>query len=154
MAFDTSNDGDLLDFVCPSQAARNIHVDQFDLCDNMFRSLTKSIKKCKYCDAKFTFDDFSDRKTLMLLHVNARSLLKKFGSLSDFLEPLKHKSHVICISEFHLVSQLLLNLGLENYSFAQVSPVINRAGGVAVYVHDDTSFRIHQNQFVLANSES
>ena len=32
--------------------------------------------------------------------------------------------------------------------------MINRVGGVAVYVHDDMSFRIRRNQFALANSES
>ena len=153
-AFDTSNDGDLLDFVCPSQTATNILVDQFDLCDSLFGSLTKNIKKCKYRDANFTFNDYNDRNTSMLLHLNARSLHKNFDSFSDFLEPLKHKPHVICISESQIISQPLLNLGLENYSFAHVSPVINRVGGVAVYVHDDMSFRICRNQFALANSES
>ena len=122
-------------------------VDQFDLCDSLFGSLTKNIKKCKYRDANFTFNDFNDRNTLMLLHVNARSLHKNFDSFSDFLEPLKHKPHVICISESQIISQPLISLGLENYSFAHVSPVINRVGGVAVYVHDDMSFRICQNQF-------
>ena len=120
----------------------------------MFGSLTKNIKKCKYCDANFTFNDFNDRDTLMLLHVNARSLHKNFGSLSDFVEPLKHKPHVIRISESQIISQPLLNLGLENYSFSHVSPVINRVGVVAVYVHDDTSFRIRQNQLAFTNSES
>ena len=104
-AFNTSNDADLLDFVCPSQAARNILVDQLDLRDNMFGSLTKNIKKCKYRDANFTFNDFNDRDILMLLHVYARSLHKNFDSLSDFLEPLKHKPYVICISESHIIYQ-------------------------------------------------
>ena len=90
----------------------------------------------------------------MLPHVNARSLHKNFESLSDFLQPLKHKPHGICISESQIISQPLLNLGLENYCFAHVSPIINRVGGVAVYVHDDISLRICQNQFALANSES
>ena len=141
-AFDTSNDGDLLDFVCPSQTARNIHVDQFDLCDSLFGSFTKIIKKSKYRDANFTFNDFNDGDTLVLLHVNARSLHKDFDSLSDFLQPLKHKPHVIGISESQIIPQPLLNLGFENYSFAHVSPVINRVGGVAVHVHHDISFRI------------
>ena len=83
-AFDTSNDGDLLDFVCPNQTATNILVDQFDLWDSLFGSFTKNIKKCKYRDANFTFNDFNDRDTLMLLHVNARSLHKNFDSFSDF----------------------------------------------------------------------
>ena len=153
-AFESSNDGDLLDFVCPSQAARNIFVDQFDLCDSLFGSLAKNIQKCKYRDANFTFNDFNDRDTLMLLHVNARSLHKNFYSLYGFLEPLKHKPHVISISESQITSQHLLNLGLENYSFAHVSLVINRVGCVAVYVHNDISFRICRNQFALTNSES
>ena len=84
--------------------------------------------------------------------MNARSLHKNFESFSNFLELLKHQSHVICISESQVISQPLLNLGLENYSFAHVSPVINRAGGVAS-VCGDISFRIHQNQLALANSE-
>ena len=83
-AFDTSNDGNLNDFVCRSQAAKNIHVYLFDLCNSKFGSLTKHIKKCKHRDANFTLNDFNDRDTLMLLHLNARSLHKNFDSLSDF----------------------------------------------------------------------
>ena len=44
-AFDTSNEGNLLDFFCPSQTATNILVVQIDLCDSLFGSLTKNIKK-------------------------------------------------------------------------------------------------------------
>ena len=120
----------------------------------MHGSLAKNTKKCKYCDADFTFIDFNNRDTLELLHVNARSLHKKFDSLFDFLEPLKHKPHVICISKSQIISQPLLNLGLENRSFAHVSSVNNRAVGVAVFVRDDINFRICQNQFALANCES
>ena len=116
----------------------------------------KSIKRCRYRDADFTFNNFNDRDTLMLQHVNARLLHQNFDSLSDFLQPLKHKFHVVplCISESQIISQTLLNLGFENHSFAHVSPVINRVAGVAVYVHYDISFRICQNQFVLSNLES
>jgi len=79
-AFETSYNGKLFDFVCPNQDANNIHVNQFELCDGLFGSLTENIQKCKYHehDANYTFNDCDGKDTLMLLHVNVKITTEKF----------------------------------------------------------------------------
>jgi len=98
-AFETSYDGELLDIVCPSRDANNIHVNQFDLCDGLFGSLTDNIQKCKYHDANYTFNDCDGKDTLILLHVNVRSLQKNFDSFYEFLEQLQYKPQVTIVSQ-------------------------------------------------------
>ena len=100
MALVTSSEGDLMDFVRPSQqAASQFHDDPGDLCDNIFENLTKNVLKCDYFDVTCKNISTVDENSLILLHVNVRSLHKNFDHLYDFIASLYFTPHVICVSE-------------------------------------------------------
>ena len=80
MALAISDDGDLQDFLCSSQAVDPSFRDQDELTDNIFSDLTSEIRKCEYVDFSSKILNSESKNILLLLHVNVRSLHKKFDS--------------------------------------------------------------------------
>ena len=78
MALARSDDGDLQDFLCLSQAATPFFRDQDELTDNIFRDLTSKIRNCEYLDSSCKTLNPEPKNTLLLLYVNVRSLHKIF----------------------------------------------------------------------------
>jgi len=150
MALDsTSCDGELLEVLRTSRAAehcQNTNTSD-DLCDKIF----KNILDCNYSDlSKLNQTKFNFNKpdSLILVHINIRSLTKNFDELNDLLQCLPFTQDVICLSESRLKTQPQINIDLERYKFLNNSPESN-AGGVAMYIRNcikfnqETSFTMH-----------
>jgi len=153
MALVSFDNGYLLNFLCPTQAATQNLCARDDVCDSVFEALTENIAKCRYFDVNFQIFKSKDDNNLILLQVNVQSLNKKFDFLYNFIASQKFIPHVICISETRINKQPLINVNLLNYSFLHVDSETT-AGGVAMYVHESIKFQLATNQCVLETSES
>ena len=127
-------DQEFFDFLEPSQAATQTVDDHFpsELCDNLFYSMTNNIKKCKYFDLHLNHLKIDKNYSLILLHVNIRSLHKNFKLLHEFLVTLNFSTDIICLTETRLKSEPLINIELPHYKFLHVDTTTT-AGGVAIY---------------------
>ena len=88
--------------------------NQDNVSDNVFGNLTRNISSCKY-DINFK-PDITDANTLILLHVNIRSLHKNFDQLHEFLSSLQFTPRVVCITETRIKKQNFLK---HNFTFPQ-----------------------------------
>ena len=86
-----------------------------ELCDNLLNSITTNIKICKYTDPTASSLNFDDNRSLILLHVNIRSLHKNFDSLYEFLVTLSFSPDIICLTETRLKDEALINIDLPLY---------------------------------------
>jgi len=155
VALVSSDNGDLLDFLCPTQAAKQNLSARDEVCDSVVGALKENIAKCNYFDVNFQIFKSKGNNNLILLYVNVRSLNKNFDLLYDFIVSLKFIPHVICISVTRNKKQPLINVNLLNYSFLHVDSDTN-AGGVAMYIYESIKFQLAESQYVpvLENSES
>ena len=136
--------------------ANKAFFNQEDLCDRIFNSFTENINKCNYYDIdSIPFQNSSTSKdSLYLLHVNVRSLHKNFDSLHNFLASLPFLPHLICLSESRIHDHPLIYIDLAGYSFFHVKPMVSKAGGVAVYIHETITFQKRKQQTQLPSSET
>ena len=58
-----------------------------------------NIKVCDYLDLNSKQPTFDPNRSLVLLHINIRSLHKNFDNLYDFLVELNFLPDVICLTE-------------------------------------------------------
>jgi len=117
-------DIELIDFLDPSLAAIQQNNDHsFDHCDNMFNSMFTCISTCKYFDMNSKlFNNSRNSNSLILLHLNIRSLLKNFDLLYEFLESLTVSPDIICLTETRIKNCPLININIPNYRFMQTQP--------------------------------
>ena len=96
-----ANDFELIDFLCPNNAApvENQNNDE-DLCNDIFKLLTDNIEKCNYFDVNQKPIDRGTKNSLHLLHANVTLLQKKKISTScislifcAFLKPASKTKH-------------------------------------------------------------
>ena len=153
MALASSDIGDLQDFLCLSRAATPFFRDQDELTDYIFSDLTSKIRKCEYLASSCKNLNPEPKNTLLLLHVNVRSLHKNFDLFYEFIDSLNQPPHIICLSETRIKHEPLINIELNNYSFIHANSKTN-AGGVAMYIHDSVKFEVSPEQYELANAES
>ena len=92
-----------------------------------------NIKVCEYLDLNSKRPTFDPNRSLVLLHINIRSLHKNFDNLYDFLVELNFLPDVICLTETRIKLHPLLNISLPNYTFFHTDSTTN-AGGVGIYV--------------------
>ena len=124
-----------------------------ELTDNTFCDLTSKIRKCEYLDSSCKTLNPEPKNTLLLLHVNVRSLHKNFDLFYELIDSLNQPPHIICLSETSLKDKPLINIQLNNYSFIHANSKTN-AGGFAMYIHDSVKFEVSPKQYELANAES
>jgi len=72
MVLVSSDNGDLLDFLCPTQAATQNLSARDDVCDSVFGALTENMAKCNYFDVNLQIFESKYNNNLILLHVNVR----------------------------------------------------------------------------------
>ena len=144
-------DQEFFDFLEPSQTATQTVHDHFpgELCDNLFYLMTNSIKKYKYFDLHLKIDK---NYSLILLHVNIRSLHKNFELLHEFFVTLNFRSDIICLTETRLKSKPLINIELPHYKFLHVDTT-TAAGGVAIYISNEFQCKPCLVQYKLTSSE-
>ena len=117
--------------------------DQHRVCDKC--------TKCSLLDVE-SFSSLlnsKDENEILLLHINARSLLKNVESIKEFLDTLDKLPDIICISETkirnHLNVEFEETLGFDQIQLSGYHPFIyNKTetffGGTGIYVLDKYSF--------------
>ena len=103
------------------------------------------------CNPNFTPKFFEI--SLILMHINIRSLNKNFDSLYNLLSFLKFSSSIVAISETRLKNLPLTNIFISDYRFVHVDSEIN-ANGVAAYISNSIQFQLHKKQLHLHKCES
>ena len=80
---------------------------------------------------------------ILLVHINAVSLISKYDTIFDTLAELKHSPAIICISETKLdscnLSQQIDSVRAPGYSFV-CNNSLTKAGGTAMYISDSIKF--------------
>ena len=152
-AFFTEDEESLLDFLDSCRAASFKQSNQTDLCDGLLGDLTSNTRNCKYYNLECKILKTKSINTLMLLHVNVRSLHKNYDILYELIESLQTLPHIICITETRIKNQPLSNLDLLNYSFDHVNSTTN-AGGAAMHISDNLKYKVCENQYQLCNSKA
>ena len=115
--------------------------NQIDLCDGLLGDLTGNIRNYKYYNLESKILKTKSINTLMVLHVNVRSLHKNYDLFYKLIESLQILPHVICMTETRIKNQPLSNLDLPNYSFVHVNSTTN-AGGAAMYISDNFKYSV------------
>ena len=136
-----------------SQAAQP-NEDPTELCDHVFDSLTSNIMECEYIDIFDNENSFTNEiDSLILLHLNIRTLNKYFNDLHNLLASLPFKPDVVCLSESR-IDEPFENIKIDGYNFVHVEPKTKgQAGGTAVYINVRIEFR-KIDCFNLCGSES
>ena len=121
------------------------------MCNQFFNSIISNIAGCDYIDFYDNSLNFwNGNDSLILVHLNSRSLHKNFDELHEFVSLLPFKPDVICLSESR-ISQPLKNI-LQGYNFLNAKPGKN-AGGVAIYLSMKFNFT-QLKSFPLYGTES
>ena len=132
------DESDLTDFVNSSPASTHPQIENDDLCDEFYRLISSNISKCKYLDSDtVNFKTFGG--SLILMHLNIRSLHKNFDPFFNFIQSLDLAPDVICLTETRIKDQPLINLDIPGYSFVHVNSE-TAAGGVAIYISNIHEF--------------
>ena len=132
MALRFSCDGELSETLCTSRAADPYH-ERSKMCHQIFNSITSNIADCNYIDFYDNSLNFwNGNDSLILVHLNVRSLHKNFDDLHEFFSLLPFKPDVICLCESR-INQPLKNIQLQGYNFLNAKPS-KKAGGVAGYL--------------------
>ena len=76
-----------------------------------------NIKVCDYLDLNSKRPTFDRNRSLVLLHINIRSLHKNFKNFYDFLVELNFLPDVICLTKTRIKLHPLLNISFPNYTF-------------------------------------
>ena len=112
--------GELSEALCTSRAA-DPNNEPSEICDQIFNSITSNIDDCDYIDF---YDNSSNlwngNDSLILVHLNIRSLHKNFDDLHEFGSMRPFKPDVICLSESR-INHPLKNIQLQGYNFFSVS---------------------------------
>ena len=114
MALFTFDEVDLIDFITPSLADTPPFVQKNNnvSCDKVLQILTSKINSCKYFKVVAPKTNLNFPNSLVLVHLNIRSLYKHFDSLCLFLQSLPFKPDVICLTETRVKGQPLANINL------------------------------------------
>ena len=115
MAPESSCDGELSGSPGTSQAA-DFSDDPNDLCDQVSNELTSNISESQYVDRIDGNAIFTNvTNSLILMHLNIRSLNKYISDLHTFLSTLPFKPDVISLSEAR-IHQPLQNIDICGYN--------------------------------------
>ena len=134
MALDLSCDREWSGSLHSSPAAEHSE-DLIEMYDYVFDSLISNVAKCEYVnidkDNIFTIEIDS----LILVHLNIRTLNKYYDDLHNLIASLPFKPDVICLSESR-IDKPFENIEIEGYNFVHVKPnTKGQAGGVAIYIN-------------------
>ena len=133
MALELSSVGDLRGSSRTSLAA-DPSDDTNELSEHVFNELTSNISKCEYVDLRNN-DNLSTNEpdSLILMHLNIRSLNKYYNDLHTLLNSLPLKPNVIALSKSR-INQPTENIDINGNEFVHVTPNYGQAGGVTVYI--------------------
>ena len=84
-------------------------------------------------------------KCISIIHINARSLIKNYYNIDNYLNMLSHRFSVIIISESWLKECHIGNYNIQNYTSVNTIRKNKRGGGVSIYIDDSLEFKIIDN---------
>ena len=121
----------------------SVHDSEFDLNREISSFLHKNLNQYDYFDVAY-IPDYDTNRSLLLLHLNLRSLQKHHDNLCEFLCALSCQPHIVYLSETRITDKPIINISLPGYSFYHAN-CSTTAGGVSIYVsnnlhHEETSF--------------
>ena len=102
----------------------------------------------KINDQYKTIDQYKNEITqdkLIIIHINIRSLQKKFDTFKTLINNIKKEPHVICLTETWLNDLNNTNLELLNYTMEYKNRTNNTkksGGGVCIYIHKSIEYKI------------
>src|SRR5271166_5083590 len=133
-----SNDNDLAE----NSDVLRVHVDDVDDAD----PLTSSNLDCNYYTERACHDffNFSDKKTLNVLHLNARSLKANFVGLENLLSVINGTLSAIAVTETWLNDNVADTYFLPGYNFISKSRA-STGGGVGIFLSDEFSFTVRDD---------
>ena len=122
MALRFSCNGELSEALSTSRAAEPNN-EPSEMCDQILNLITSNIADCDYKDFyDNSLNLWSGNDSLILVHLNIRSLHKNFDNLHEFVSLLPFKPDVICLSESR-INQSLKNIQLQGYNFLNANLV-------------------------------
>ena len=74
-------------------------------------------------------------KCISIIHINARSLIKNYDNIENYLNMLSHRFSVIIISESWLKECHIGNYNIQNYTSVNTIRKNKRDGGVSIYIY-------------------
>ena len=132
--------------ICQLCIECNSECDNCTACPDLHR-VCDECNKCSLIDLDTftTIVQSKDNDELLLIHINARSLVKNIDKIREFLYTLEILPDVICISESKLSTFVDLSLiQLENYSIVHNDSETS-FGGTAIYISTNLSFKVRKD---------
>lgn len=101
-----------------------------------------NVDDCNHVDLASTYSPFLNcpSLSLVLAHVNIRSLQRNIDNLHEFLCTLGTPVSVLGISETKLQTDPVVNINITGFTFIH-SPTKSKAGGVGLYIRDNLAFQ-------------
>ena len=101
-------------------------------------------------NAHTILNDFKQDFSLLVLHINIRSLAANFAKLQILISSLKVKPHVISINETWLKQNQQGDYSsLFDYKLVSNSRNEHKEGGVALYIQRDLSFSVQDDLTIM-----
>ena len=151
MALELSCDRELSEALHTSQAA-DLFNQLGELRDQIFNCMINNVINCEYMDiCDKTLNLQNDSNSMILMHLNVRSLHKNYDDLYDLIASLSFQPDVICLFE-SCINQPLKSIQLQGYNFINAKPN-KQASDTAIYVCSKLKFS-QIDAFELTGSES
>ena len=127
--------------------------------ENFFNEVSTQNFQCSYLLPNETESFLSKKEnseTINAIHVNIRSLSKKFYNLLDILRDSNNSFNVLCITEIWCTDSTLksnTNLHLPNFDIVSLERKTNkRGGGVLIYIHKSLEYNL-RNDLCVSDKE-
>ena len=119
-------------------ADQSVFSADFDLTDSTSASMFQNVEPCQIVKPTSVTPTYTSE--MFLLHLDIRSLQKKFDNFYNFLTSLPTAPYVISLTETKIKDKPLCNLSIPGYTFLHVNSLTN-AGDVGVYINNNLHFK-------------
>jgi len=123
---------------------RKYSTNSFDLTDTLFSSHAKNVKVCDYYNIDSLLFN-TDSNSLIIIHVNVRSLNKNFDLFFEFLESFPSSPDIIYLSMTRIWRNPLVNVDIPGYNSIFKNSLTN-AGSVPVYISTDYQYHTAEDK--------
>ena len=111
------------------------------------------IVNCNYLDVD-SYDKRIDESDLIVMQLNIRGLVNKQQDLNTLLTKLRHKVHVIILSEIWLMQSNKMLIKMPGYKLVSKERENKKGGGVGFLIDENLIFReVHDVSNYNSNME-
>lgn len=122
--------------------------DEIDPDNRFFSSININ---CNY----FTEDDYNNNidseGILSIIHFNCRSMYSNFNTIKDYLQQFIHPFSIIAMSETWFNEDKGIDFELEGYDLNYMNRANKAGGGVSIYVHKNSKFKVIDKMTLTIN---